>query len=117
MVNINDQQKKKKIWLVITSVGVLFVLWGAWKCGEISSLARRDYQTYTSDGKTYAVIVDLDDEVISQRAEIQGNVLNIAVNEYTYHSKEGKSFTYTKYSEIGFITEPEEEPVILYPSK
>ena len=73
--------------------------------GKIKATANLSYQTCVIDEELYAVIVDLDDMVLVENAEEEGNVLSIKTTSYRYIPKENLVLTYQEYEDVDIIQE------------
>lgn len=70
--------------------------------GRLSARAKCDYQIFTCDYKTYAVIVEYDDKVLAQEIIENEDTLSIDVSSYKYIEKNGLKLIYKKYENVVF---------------
>lgn len=68
--------------------------------GEISAKSNPDYQTCMYDSKTYAIIVEYEDRVLVQEAEVCDNTITILTNSYRYLSKDLLEITFSTYDVV-----------------
>ena len=71
--------------------------------GEFRANAEREYQICVHENTSYAVVVDYEDKVLVQSAEIEGNTLTIFTHSYCYFPKEGNSFSLCEFKNVDFI--------------
>lgn len=82
------------IWILVICVSLAPLV------GSIIARAKPDYQTCTYDAKTYAIIVEYEDQVLVQRADIQNDTITIATNSYWYLPKDSLEVTFSTYDVV-----------------
>ena len=78
--------------------------------GELSAKAKTSYQICTYQNKTYAIIVEQNDEYLIQEATISDNNLKIYTGTYCYIGKKDIVLTRQTFDSVAFQKEGEELP-------
>ena len=68
--------------------------------GMISARANPNYQTCKYDSKTYAIIVEYEDSVLVQEADVCDNTITILTNSYRYLPKESLEIKFSTYDVV-----------------
>ena len=79
---------------------IIIIILLAYNWGTLNALAKTEYQIFTWNNTTYAVIIDQDKNVIAQKSKINNKKLTIDTTSFTYLPKENITFKMIKYNDI-----------------
>ena len=68
--------------------------------GELQAKAKKEYQLFTVNDESYAVVVDLNDKVIAEKASVDSNILSIDTERYLYVKKDAIAFTNASFEDV-----------------
>lgn len=68
--------------------------------GKLQAKKKTEYQMFSKNDETYAVVLDINDRVIAEKASIEDDVITIDSEYYVFFDKDGIAFTNKTYESV-----------------